>query len=138
MKKINTQYLILTTLFKLFMVQIRSNLVLLLRSRRTNQVIHFLSNRKRGSNFLCDLICWKHPKVTIRVSTTKVKKLCDLLINIKSHTCIYSKKCSKISLRMKITILSIFSLENTQDRDFLFIFWKNWGHNNLLSRLSDL
>ena len=54
MKKLNTQYFILTTLFKLFMVKIRSNLVLLLRGRGTNQVIHFLSNRKRGSNLLCE------------------------------------------------------------------------------------
>ena len=38
----------------------------------------------------------------------------------------------------KILILSIFSLENTQDGDNLFLFWENWGHHKLLSRFSDL
>ena len=38
----------------------------------------------------------------------------------------------------KITILSIFSLENTQESDFSFVLWKNWRHHNLLLRLTDL
>jgi hypothetical protein len=38
----------------------------------------------------------------------------------------------------KITILNIFYLGNTQNSDFLFVFWKNWGDHNLLLRLFDL
>ena len=38
----------------------------------------------------------------------------------------------------KIPILSMFSLGNSQDSDFLFVFRENWGHHNLLSRLSEV
>ena len=34
----------------------------------------------------------------------------------------------------KIIILSIFSLGNTQNSDFLFVFLEIWGHHSLLSR----
>ena len=113
-----------------------------------------MSNFLCISNFTCNLF-ENHSFHIIRSIETLSKKYYFAQSNFWSCLkFIYSEKATKIwhnlsfkgqkiwkqfmvssilpKNEQKITILSIFSLENTHDRDILFIFWKNWEHHNLL------
>ena len=63
--------------------------------------------------------------VSFEIILIKVRKSKKLINSTKNRTKNYYSEL-------------FFSLENTQDSDFLFVFRENWGHHNLLLRLSDL
>ena len=69
MKGLNTQYFT-------FQIIHGSNLALFyVAGKQIKSFISFLIGREDPTCYVNEyLICWKHPKVTIRVSTTKVKK----------------------------------------------------------------
>ena len=103
--------------FYISMITVKSQLFFLSESCKQNSALIFKESEK-----------FKSKSWSLEKKCAKGQKISKAIYGILN----FSKK------RTKITILSIFSLENTQDIDFLSIFWKNWGHHDLPSRLSEL